>query len=233
MIQGILFDKDGTLLDFNATWLPPYREVSEYLANSVNKPELARDLLSKGGYIEETGGWVRDSLLASGSNQQILDFWSREIGELIEGDRLEQVRKIFAHAGNSYVPAIDSLDSFLLDLKDRGYKLGLATMDDQENAHEMIRRLNLTDTFDFVCGGNSGFGVKPDPGMVNAFCEACEIEKTQVMMVGDSPKDLDMGRNAGVALTVGVLTGAHGRAELVSCGDYVLNNITGLVDLLS
>lgn len=228
MIKGILFDKDGTLLDFNATWLPPYKEVSEFLANSVNRPDLAKSLLRNGGYIEETGEWVRDSLLASGSNQQIFDFWSRELGVSIDGERLLRVREIFAHAGNNYVPAIDNLGMYLTNLKRQGLYLGLATMDDEENAHEMVKRLELENTFDFICGANSGFGVKPEPGMVMGFCEACGILVHETMMVGDSPKDLNMGKNAGVALSIGVLTGAHNSDELEICADHVIQDISHL-----
>ena len=63
-IKGILFDKDGTLLDFNRSWLAPYLQASEYLANSVGQPELAAQLMEKGGYIAQTDSWISDSLLA-------------------------------------------------------------------------------------------------------------------------------------------------------------------------
>ena len=81
MIKGILFDKDGTLLDFNRTWLRPYQEATRYLAHSVGRPALASTLMQTGGYIEATGRWMADSLLASGSNQQILEHWGQQIGQ--------------------------------------------------------------------------------------------------------------------------------------------------------
>ncbi|NKB64412.1 MAG: HAD-IA family hydrolase [Gammaproteobacteria bacterium] len=232
MIKGILFDKDGTLLDFNRSWLAPYLKASEYLADSVGRPELASQLMAKGGYIEQTNSWVPDSLLASGSNRQILDFWSREIGQSLEGERLDMTYAIFAHASSSYVPVLNDLGGFLQGLRDKDIKLGIATMDDEANAHGMLEKLDLEGLFDFVCGANSGYGVKPDPGMIMAFCRLCQLKPAEVMMVGDSPRDLVMGKNAGVALSVGVLTGAHDRAQLANYGDLVVDNISALVDEL-
>ena len=231
-IKGILFDKDGTLIDFNGSWLQPYLDASAYLAESVGKPEMAMTLMIKGGYIPDTKSWVPDSLLASGSNLQILDFWERELGVPMEGDRLDEIQAIFAHAGSAYVPVMDDLAAYLDSLKSMGLKLGLATMDDVSNAESMITKLGLENSFDFVCGANSGFGVKPEPGMIMAFCEQCDLKPESVMMVGDSPKDLNMGKNAGAGMTVGVLTGAHDRELLSQYGDVVLTDISGIVEIL-
>ena len=47
-IKGILFDKDGTLVDFRATWLPRYRGAAAELAATVGGgPGLARALLER------------------------------------------------------------------------------------------------------------------------------------------------------------------------------------------
>jgi len=52
-------------------------------------------------------------------------------------------------------------------------------------------------------------------------------------MVGDSPRDLKMGRNAGVGLTIGVLTGTTGSAALADHADHIFQNISGLLQLFS
>ncbi len=232
MIKGVLFDKDGTLLDFNRTWLGPYRQAANYISAYMAQPELGQSLMRAGGFIAESESWRSDSLLASGSNAQILDFWSGEIGQPIAGDHLSRIKTIFARAANHHVPALDDLPGFLQGLTAQGMVLGVATMDDEENVRGMLASLQLTEYFDFVCGADSGHGVKPEAGMVHAFCSACALSPGNVMMVGDSPKDLHMGRNAGVAYCVGVLTGAHGRGELAQYGDYVFDNISGLQRLL-
>ncbi len=232
-IKGILFDKDGTLLDFNGSWLQPYLQVSEFIAARLGRPELSKSLMADGGFIAETRSWVADSLLASGSNQQILEFLSERIGQPIVGENLHHIKQIFSHASSHYVPAIADMYGFLSSLQARGVQLGLATMDDEQNAYSMLAKLQLTDLFDFVCGADSGYGVKPDPGMVYAFCQSCGLLPEQVIMVGDSPKDLNMGKNAGTACSVGVLTGAHDRVVLAQHGDYVFENISGLKQLFS
>jgi phosphoglycolate phosphatase len=232
MIKGILFDKDGTLLDFNGTWLEPYLQASRYLADCVGDPTLADRLMRNGGYIEKTGGWQCDSLLASGSNEQIYEFWSAEMGGLMTSAQIARVQEIFSHASSSYVPAVENIGKILQALKLQGMKLGLATMDDELNARGMLQQLHITDYFDFICGADSGYGVKPEAGMINGFCAVCDLVPAEVLMVGDSPKDLNMGKNAGAALSVGVLTGAHSREELQMIGDVVIENISGLEALI-
>ena len=48
-IRGVLFDKDCTLLDFDATWPPAYRAVAEELASLAGDPGLAARILRLGG----------------------------------------------------------------------------------------------------------------------------------------------------------------------------------------
>ena len=74
-IRGVLFDKDGTLVDYAKTWEPAYRAAAEELADAAGAPGLARRLLIMGGY---DGDGVLDpgSVLACGTNAEITALWS-------------------------------------------------------------------------------------------------------------------------------------------------------------
>lgn len=85
--------------------------------------------------------------------------------------------------------------------------------------------------FDFVAGYDSGYGAKPDPTMLLAFCNDSGIDASQTLMVGDSLFDLLAGCRAGMR-TVGVLTGMAEAAELAPYADLVLADIGELPSVL-
>ena len=87
--------------------------------------------------------------------------------------------------------------------------------------------------FDFLAGYDSGHGVKPDAGMVLAFCRQMGLSPAEVVVVGDNRHDIEMGRNAGVGLCIGVLTGTSERGELETIADAVLDDIASLPGYLA
>ena len=206
-IRGILFDKDGTLLDFNRTWLAPYQRAAKRLQAHFGARADAAKLLARGGFIAETQSWRVGAMLVSASNQQILRCWSEAIGETIDGALLEDIETIFSLPDDHHAPTVDDLPGLLDALRNAGTpprKLGVATMDCEANARKMLRALKCETRIDFVCGADSGFGVKPGGGMARAFCRACNLRAEQVIVVGDSPLDIAMARDAGVAQAIGV-----------------------------
>ncbi len=227
-IRGILFDKDGTLLDFNRTWLPPYRRAAAYLHARFGRAAEPQRLLAHGGFVAESQTWRADSILASGCNREIIACWEEAIGQPLPPAERRAVESIFSLSADEQVPVTDNMAALFTELRRLNIRLGLATMDDEANAHRLLRALGVESLFDFVCGADSGHGVKPGPGMALAFLRACEITGDQVAVVGDSPADLRMGRAAGAALTVGVLSGAHKEADLALWADLVLDDIVAL-----
>lgn len=105
-------------------------------------------------------------------------------------------------------------------------------MDSEALAHKLLRKFSLGRFFSFVCGYDSGFGEKPAPGMACAFYDVSGLSPSEIAVVGDTPHDLNMARNAGAALGIGVLSGASDRQSLEQLADHVLGHIGELEALL-
>ena len=230
-IRGILFDKDGTLLDFDATWIPAYRRGARAVA-AITGTVRAESLLAAGGFDAATGRCVPRSVLAPGTNREIAAVWARACGLDMEAVERTIEREFFDTAGCDAAPVTD-LDACFADLAARGFVLGVATMDGEAAARAVLERLGASRHLAFVCGGDSGWGTKPGPGMVDAFLAATGLRAGEVMVVGDTPHDMEMGRAAGVACRVAVLSGAGSRAVLEPFADHVIASIEELDDVLN
>lgn len=228
-IKGILFDKDGTLLDYDESWLPVNRELARIA--SEDDRQLADHLLTACGMDPVTGHIVPDSLLAAGNTRQIAD------GLVAAGSRIDaaelttKLDELFSNAAEFSVPVTD-LAAFFRRLHARGFRLGIASSDNERSIRQTAQRFGFADVVDYVAGYDSGFGTKPEPGMVLGFCAATGLDPTEIAVVGDNNHDLHMGRNAKAGVTVAVLTGTGSRESLAAASDYCLNDITELEGLL-
>jgi phosphoglycolate phosphatase len=231
-LGGILFDKDGTLIDFRATWVPAFRGVAAELAGRAGGGRaLAAELLRGCGYDPASDRFSADSPLLWATNATIAAHWAREPA-LRALDVLEVVERHF-NDDVLYPPRpVGDLPALLGRLRRRGLRLGLATMDSTAQAERTARRLGIAPLLDFVTGADGGFGVKPEPGMVLGFCAACGLAPEQVALVGDTHADLVMARNAGCALAIAVLTGATPPPVLTALADHVLGDVHELEALL-
>ncbi len=229
-IHGILFDKDGTLFDFHRTWSSVVTKAAA-LASGGDEG-LGRVLLEAGGFDPATCRFQADSVIAAGHAGELAELW-RGLGAVLPLDELRgRLDTLFAEeALISAVPVTDLRPLFerLIRL---GLRLGIATNDSEASASATVKRYALKEFVEFVAGYDSGYGVKPGPGMALAFCEAVNLPPRHVAVVGDSGHDMAMGRSAEVRLCVGVLTGAGTMTSLASQADIVLPDISGLPELL-
>lgn len=226
MIDGLLFDKDGTLFDFRVSW---GRWAGAFLAQIARDAGHADRLGRAIGFDLGTGQFAPDSPVIAATAADIAAALATELPGV---SIAELTGRIDASAGQAPMSEAVPLRPLLSGLRARGLRLGVATNDSETPARQHLASHGITDCFDFIAGYDSGFGAKPGPGMCQAFARHLGLEPSRVAMVGDSRHDLEAGRAAGMR-TVAVLTGVAKREELAPHADVVLADIGAIPDWIS
>ncbi|CUH53220.1 phosphoglycolate phosphatase [Shimia marina] len=226
-VDGLLFDKDGTLFDFGATWNGwAAQMIARFAAGDT---ALAGRIAQALEYDLQAQAFLPESFVIAGTNREAAEAVA---GVLPQGD-VDQIETdlMLAAAEAPLSPAVPLgplMDGFL----SHGLQLGVMTNDTEYGARAHLREAGVEDRFGFIAGFDSGFGAKPDPAPLLAFADHAALSPGRVAMVGDSTHDLIAGRRAGMQ-TVAVLTGVAGTEELAPLADVVLTNIGHLPDWVS
>ena len=221
MIRGIVFDKDGTLFDFRASW---GLWAKGFIAGLARDDGHARRLADAIGYLPETNGFAPDSPVIAATAVDIAAALLPHVEGYTQDSLTEAIDT--AAAGVPMSEAVPLVPLFTA-LRGRGLKLGIATNDSEVPARAHLERHGLTGLVDFIAGWDSGHGAKPAPGMCLAFAATTGLDPAQVLMVGDSLHDLDAGRAAGMR-PVAVLTGIAREGDLAPHAEVVLPDIGAL-----
>ena len=216
-IRGIVFDKDGVLFDFRATW-----EVwaEQFLLRATQNDWDRAFVIGKAiGFDLQTKRFERDSVVIAGTLE--------EIAEALD-PYLDAHTDLLSHLSDEALaaPQVETvlLAPLMHTLRMRGLKLGVATNDGIDPARVHLSSVGAEHAFDFVAGYDSGYGGKPAPGQLNAFCAEVGLAPEECVMVGDSLHDMLAGQAAGMA-TLGVLTGMATEDDLAPHASAVLPDI--------
>lgn len=224
-ITAVLFDKDGTLLDYHSSWGPINRRAAVIAAGGDEA--FAAELMRFGGMDPDTGITFADGLLAAASTGELATAWVGQGARFAPDELTTLLDAEFRRSVETVVPVTDLVAMFAR-LKERGLRLGIASSDSAEAIEKTVVRFDLTPHVDFIAGYDSGHGLKPTAGMVTAFCAHVGVEPSAVAVVGDNGHDMEMAHAAGAGLRVGVLTGTGTRESLTPLSDTVLGSIEEL-----
>jgi phosphoglycolate phosphatase len=222
MIRAVVFDKDGTLFDFQKTWSRWTVDLVAILAE--HEADKAARLGRAVGFDVATLQFEPDSPVIAATPPDIARALVPHLPGRALGELVDQMNALAARAVQAEVVPLRPL---LTGLRDAGLTLALATNDGEVPARAHLASAGIADLFDFVAGCDSGYGAKPAPGQLAAFVAHSGIPAGSAVMVGDSLHDLHAGRAAGMR-TVGVLTGLASGATLAPHADCVLPDIGGL-----
>jgi phosphoglycolate phosphatase len=227
----IIFDKDGTLIDFHAMWGGWAAGLAQRLEDVTGKA-LARPLFELMEYDPVHGRINPHGRLAIAPMAVL---W-RETADLLQQLGLTQDATQSALTAawqppdpvQLAVPLAD-LPRLFARLSRQGLQIAVATSDDREPTETMVAALGLTAWVSAIAAADDDLVSKPAPDMVRHVCRRLNIPPARAVMVGDTAADMQMGRAAGVGLTVGVLSGVSSADILAPHADLVLPSVADLL----
>jgi phosphoglycolate phosphatase len=229
-IAAVLFDKDGTLIDFDGTWGPAFHAIIHALAKGEAGAVRAQaDALH---FSLEDRRFRATSPIIAGSSASYGRLWGEAIGRADDAALRQEIDSLSASESLKSLTPIGRPGEVFAALIAQGLRLGVATNDSEASARRHIEALGLLAKVEFIAGYDSGHGGKPKPGMVLAFARRVGVEPREVAVVGDSRHDLDAARAAG-ALAIGVLSGPAGREDLEPHADHIIADIGALPALFA
>lgn len=238
-IKGILFDKDGTLIDFFSLWLEAAKQViPEFIRmNQFETYDHIDEVLYQA--IGVSGNQIDpDGALAYKSYPEIAHDISEALkarGLYINEKTVEgQIQKLFyeyTESDDAEIIPLAKLPCLFDELKKKGMHLGIATADTVQSATMCMKKLGVLEYLDYIGADDGKRKPKPHPDMLYDFADQTGVMPEEIIVAGDTRNDMIFAADAG-ATAVGVLSGVSGEEELGTCADYMIPSIIQLPELL-
>ncbi|HUQ78213.1 MAG TPA: HAD family hydrolase [Patescibacteria group bacterium] len=228
-IEVVVFDKDGTLISFEAMWSGWARELGMRLELTTRRP-VAGDIFTTIGYDPVADRVLPGGPLAIATMAGIQELVAAVLRRWCPS--VNAARRILADAWFDPDPvalAVPLTDLPLLfrELRAAGRRIGIATTDDRRPTEATLTGLGLDGLVDdVVCGDDAG-PTKPDPATLAAVGDRLDVAIGRIAMVGDTPADVRMAREAG-ARSIGVTSGVATSRDLGPFADIVLDSVASL-----
>jgi phosphoglycolate phosphatase len=111
-------------------------------------------------------------------------------------------------------------------LHSSGCRVAVATVDIRRRAQLAVDFLGFGDNIDLVVGADQVTRAKPAPDMLHLILKSLAIKASRAVMVGDALTDIQMGRNAGLKASIGVLSGFATAEQLRTLTPLVVRDVS-------
>ncbi|MBB6096957.1 HAD superfamily hydrolase (TIGR01509 family) [Deinobacterium chartae] len=195
--HGIILDMDGTLIDSNDAHARAWQRA--FAEHHLEVPfDRIRPLIGMGSdqLLPRLAGIEKESL----QGQALSEAWTRYFQEELPSLR-----------------PLDGARSLLEALRARGMRLVLASSGDPKLLDRLIGLVNIRDLLDGSTSSGDGAS-KPAPDTLQAALNQLGLPPEQVVMLGDTPHDLEAARRAGVRM-IALRSGGFSDADLAGAAE--------------
>ena len=233
----IIFDKDGTLLDFDAYWIPVSQAALSDLVKSANLDDSVIDEIFD-AFLVKTGVTAITSSLCHGTYDDMgHDIWgvlNKHNAKLSENEVKALTRELYhKYIENGEIkPTSEKLGATLDALKNDGYILGVVTSDAPLVTEECLKALKIRDFFSFVITDDGVTPTKPSPVSLASLMKKYSLSQDEILMVGDTLTDLNYAKAGGVDF-LGLAKSRENASILSRNGaEYIIDDISKIFNLL-
>lgn len=240
--KGILFDKDGTLLDFIGLWgtwaKVLFQLIEDQLAvmGSHHHVPISEWL---GLHFDDGGkviGYDKSGPIAMGTEEEVTALLASRLYDagLPWNEAVVKVRELNTLSMNEVdrqraAHPLPGLINFLVSCSHAGIPLGIVTSDTTTEAIKHLEWMGIRHYFCSIVGRDRVIKGKPDPEMVSLALLEMGRKAEDCILIGDSNGDMIMARLAGIGAAIGIAD------EIASGEQYLLDAdliVTGYVDML-
>ncbi|MBY8909410.1 HAD family hydrolase [Salinicoccus roseus] len=224
MTRVILFDKDGTLMDYHKVWTPYAKRSIEAFAQKFDRHDIKDELAHRLGLIN--GEIAPNSILASGTGETIQNYferYQRGAGEWMKSFYEENLDSL-----RDSMEMIEGAEDVLHHLAADGYKNIIVTSDSRLSTEYFVRKFSLENVVHEVVAGDDSEFHKPDIRILNPLFKKYDYALDEMVMVGDNRADTMLGYEEGLR-TIGVLSGTSRRQDMEGA-DIILDSVTEIIE---
>ncbi|SCX92061.1 phosphoglycolate phosphatase [Paenibacillus polysaccharolyticus] len=214
--RAILFDKDGTLLDFLQLWGPWAESMLVQMQAWMRERDASFTVELKhvlgtvhdseghlSGYdvqgplaiatVDECNGWLAGQLYATGTP------WNEAITTIRQFSSIA-MKSVRERKSAEPMPGLLDL---LQRCKEAGIQLAVVTSDSTLAAETHLDWMGIRSFFSSIVGCDRVTRGKPDGESFLLACRELAVEPHEAVVIGDSNGDMQMGRHAGATYTLG------------------------------
>lgn len=206
MVKEIIFDFDGTVADSFGAMMEIFEE---------HKEEFGFE-----NFGEEELKIYKEQGVAELIKKRNISVWKilkiLRVGKRLMNQKIKSVKPF------------EGMKEMLMELKKRGFVLGIISTNSEENICEFLKK-NKIDLFDYVVGKGSLFGKTK---VIKNILKNRKLNKNQVLYVGDEVRDIEACKKIGIKIAA--VTWGFSDEKLLAKNkpDFLIGKINKLFKIL-